>query len=136
MPDRIHNFEMLRLSGKPLRPGEQWISVVRAGTNGTGLWGTGHRAEPFNLVSVAITSNITTACQLYFQYNALRGLNPVEIEFAGYQEPNVLYKVLDVQPLQGEVRQQLRGVKAGSAANWQGWIVCSWLVLPINEVVP
>jgi hypothetical protein len=136
MADRIHTFDMLRLSRKPTRPGEEWQIVMRAGVDGVAFWGTGHRGTPLEIESVAIVADITKACELYTQYTTLRGLPAIEIEFASHQEPNTLYKVLDVQPLQGQVQQLLRGVKAGSNSNWQGWLVCSWLVFPINEVPP
>lgn len=136
MADKIHTFEMLRLSRKPTRPREEWQMVVRAGVDGVGFWGTGHRGSPVELESVAVAADITAACDLYTQYTTLCGLPSLEIEFAGHKEPNTLYKILDVQPLQGQVKQMLRGVKADSAENWQGWLVCSWLVFPINEVPP
>jgi len=136
MADKIHTFEMLRLSQKPTRPGEEWQIITRAGVDGVALWGTGHRGAPLTLESIAVAENITKACELYLQYWILRGTPAIEIEFAGFKEPNCLYKVLDVQPVQGEVKQLLRGVKGGSSQNWQGWLVCSWLVMPINEVPP
>jgi len=136
MADKIHNFEMLRLSRKPTRPGEEWQIVMRQGVDGVALWGTGHRASPLEIESIAVAENITKACELYTQYCILRGIPSIEIEFAGHKEPNCLYKVLDVQPIPGQVQQLLRGVKAGSDTNWQGWLICSWLVMPINEAPP
>ncbi len=136
MPDRIHTFDFLRLSRKPSRPGDEWTKVVRAGVNGVQLWGTGHRGSEHGLISISAHTNIAAACAAFRQYCVLRGMPPVEIEFAADLEPNCLYKILDVQPVDEEVRQQLRGVKAGSSTNFQGWLVCQWLVLPVNELVP
>lgn len=134
--NRIHNLTFLKMSRKPSRPGDEMEVEVRAGVNGVGIWVTGHRGAPFQIVTFEPVADINAACDLFTQYTILRGLPPVEVEFADHQEPNCLYKVLDVQPLDEQVRAQLKGIKAGVGTNFQGWIGCVWVLLPVNENVP
>lgn len=136
MPDKIGNYEMIRLSGKPSRPMQQWDRSVRTGAHGVQLWDTGNRAEVMEFESEAWAPTLIEACQLFTQYTLLCGNIPQEIEFGGHKEPNCVYQVMRVEPVQGEVEAQLKGIQAGSAVNWQGKLVAHWWLQPLHEVPP
>jgi hypothetical protein len=129
--DRIGQFTFLRLSGPPLRAHTEWDIVAQPGIDGSALWATGHRGEPFTLVSEAVALNFGLGRLFHVDYQTLINAAPVSI-FFGTIEAQMVYKVLDVKQLPGSPKACLR-VKVGGDPLWyQCLVTCEWSLLPID----
>lgn len=130
---QIGDFEFINLTRAVSRPAETVALEVKPGVDGTTVWQTGRRGEPFQVVSVVNPADVVSADDLLVAYQTLRGKNPVLVRWAG-RVLNVKVLVLDVQPLDGGLFATLTSVGGIAAAgtNTAACLYAVWTLLPLD----
>jgi hypothetical protein len=135
VPDSIGPFQFVRLEASPDRAQDSWEVVSRAGVNGTALWMTGSRGNPFRLRSQAVALTFAAAETFLERYTTLVSLPPVIISRGGFPQFQQRYKVLNVTPDGPGAVATLGAFVGGDPTRYLGLVFASWHLLPIDPTV-
>lgn len=98
--NQLGDFTFITLVGNPVALSEQLELIQRSGLDGTMLRKLGKRGTPFELVGQVDVADLAAGRELYRQYLALKGADPVPLTWHDCEstaEDGALVAVLDVQ---------------------------------------
>lgn len=132
MADSIHNITFLTMRGVPQRAQQEWEAVARPGVNGTALWATGSRGEPYAVRTEEPILTYAAARLRNVEYVKLVNLGAVSISY-GTTEFQQFAKVLAVRVI--EVKRCVRVKIAGNPINYGAIVTAEWQLLPIDPTI-
>jgi len=132
MANFIDTFPMISMSLNPLGSKQTTEIEARPGVDGTYIWLTGNRGEPFDVLTVVDTDGAIFSTELIRQYEQLIGL-PVPVMYANTWLEK-LYAVLNVRPVPEMVREIALGV-GGTSATGISYGICAaqWTLIATDQ---
>lgn len=103
---------------------------VRSGVDGTTLWKTGKRGEPFPCVSVTDPANVAAAGVLLAEYQEAVG-ELLDLTWAGIHVAGVKFAVLDVLPFPNGMHATLLGI-GGTGGTSEALLRAQWVLEAID----
>lgn len=123
----IGDFDFISMDGFPEVAKQQPVTEVRPGTHGHGLWLTGIRGQPTQVVTWRDTLNLDDAAQAYANYTSVIG-STVSVLYAG-RPFNTQFDILQVETVgQDSVISTVLGV-GGRLGISTGLIICRWTLM-------
>ena len=131
MINSIGEFQFIALQGHPIPPREQPEVISRGGVDGVGVWRTGKRGEPFELVSQVDVASMDGARRLFKQYVDTIAQDPVVLVQDNYDYSAEGWKVvvLDVQQRQ---RHAIISAVGGLNSPSRAFLECAWKLVAIE----
>lgn len=126
----IGTYPFIEMSMLPLGSKQTTEIESRPGVDGTYIWLTGTRGEPFEVITFVDTDGVLASTELIRQYELLIGL-PQPVMFAGTALPK-LHCVLNVRPVPGMVREIVAGV-GGTGGTSYGICVAQWTLVATDQ---
>ena len=130
--EAIGQFWFISLEGHPIGITEQPVVVERPGVNGSAMWRSGIRGEPFILRSGLDTVNLAFAELAYNLYRGIVGTYK-DLLWKGmpWTGPFTQVAVLKVTPV--KIQAMIGGV-GGLNPPSQGWCECDWKLQTVSIV--
>jgi len=140
MPGHYQIGDHLFLSaGFPEPVKERPLLMDRPGVEGSAIWLTGQRGKRYTVITKTDAHNLDHATELFAQYRALIGADPVEMIWAGLPMTNETTKiaVLDVRTAPGYPVRMAAATPSLFPPSL-GYIECEWdlVTIPIEEEEP
>jgi hypothetical protein len=132
MINSIGEFQFITVLGHPVGPREQPEVIARSGVDDVGVWRTGKRGEPFELVSQVDVASMDGARRLFKQYVDSIGQDPVVLIQDDYDYSAEGWKVvvLDVEERQ---RHAIISAVGGLNLPSLAFLECAWKLVAIQN---
>ena len=130
MLNLIGNFQFLALHGHPVPPKGQPQVLARPGVDGVGIWRTGERGVPFEMVSQVDMPDMATARRVFKLYVESIEQNPVPLiqDDYDYAAEGFNVVVLDVQERQ---RHALATSTGGLNLPSLAYLEAAWVLIAV-----
>lgn len=130
MDNYIGTYPFIQMSMLPLGSKQTTEIESRPGVDGTYIWLTGNRGEPFEVITVVDTDSVAASALLISHYEELIG-TPQQVTFAGTIMPK-LYAVLNVRPIPELIRQTVVGI-GGTGGLSYGICAAQWTLVATDQ---
>lgn len=127
----LDQFDFLALHGNPDPLKEEVLVLSRPGVDGVAVWKIGKRGQKFTLRSVCDARDIAHARDLFCQYKALIGADPVSLTWADLPLANESAKVVVLDVRAATLKTILGGV-GGLNPPSTGWVECDWDLVAVE----
>jgi len=100
MSDYLGSYIFAKISGPPRQINRQFRTVSHGGVEGLTIWDLGLRADAFQVECLVYAYDLSQARAYYREIRELEDSEPVTLQIGDETEPDVLYQVMQVVPLE------------------------------------